>query len=79
MGLSGALALFWKCKYEVRILSASSRIIDAEVKLGELVFYMSFVYGDPVRQRRVVVWDELKDIGLNRSGGGSWLVILTNS
>ncbi|KAF3595564.1 hypothetical protein DY000_02025878 [Brassica cretica] len=35
MGLSGGLVLFWKCKYEVRILYASSRIIDAEVKLGD--------------------------------------------
>lgn len=27
------------------------------------------MYGDPVRRRRVTVWNELKDIGLNRTGG----------
>ena len=28
VGLSGGLALFWRSKYEVEVLSASSRIID---------------------------------------------------
>ena len=83
MGLSGGLALFWKNKYEVKILSATSRIIDAEVKLGVLCFYMSFVYGDPIRQLCVAVWEELKDIDLNRSGGwfldGDFNELMNNS
>ena len=40
VGLSGGLALFWKEKYDVKVLSASARIIDAEVKLGVQVFYV---------------------------------------
>ncbi|WZY69216.1 hypothetical protein YC2023_001456 [Brassica napus] len=83
VGLSGGLALFWKKKHEVKILSASARIIDTEVKLGAVVFYMSFVYGDPVRQRRIAVWNELKVIALNRTGGwflaGDFNELMNNS
>lgn len=38
MDLSGGLSLFWRSMYEVQILSASARIIDTEVKLGDLCF-----------------------------------------
>lgn len=57
----------------MEILHASSRIIDTRVKIEGLRFYMSFIYGDPVRQRRHVVWELLRDISLNRDGG--WLLI----
>ncbi|KAF2574698.1 hypothetical protein F2Q70_00004853 [Brassica cretica] len=69
VGLSGGLALFWKKSYEVEILRSSSRIIDTKVKAGNLVYYMTFFYGDLVRQRRNEFWTELKSIGLNRNGG----------
>ncbi|KAL0771896.1 hypothetical protein Bca101_037047 [Brassica carinata] len=69
VGLSGGLALFWKQMHEVEVLSASNRIIDTKVKAGNLVFFMTFVYGDPVRQRREEVWNDLKTIGLNRNEG----------
>lgn len=68
VGLSGGLALFWKSRFEVTVLSASARIIDTEVKLGETKYFMSFIYGDPVRHNQVAVWDELKDIGPHRNG-----------
>ena len=73
VGLSGGLALFWKSNFEVEVLQASNRIIDTKIKFGSRVFFMSFVYGDPVRQRRSVVWVMLKDIGLNRNGG--WFLV----
>ena len=83
MGLSGGLALFWKSKYEVNVLSASARIIDTEVKLGAVTFYMSFVYGDPVQHRRAAIWNELRDISLNRNGGwfltGDFNELMNNS
>ena len=69
VGLSGGLALFWKKSYEVEILRSSSRIMDTKVKAGNLVYYMTFFYGDLVRQRRNEFWTELKSIGLNRNGG----------
>lgn len=73
VGLSGGLALFWKKKYDVKILSASARLIDAEIRCGGVLFYMPFVYGDPVLQRRAAVWNMLVDIGLTRSGG--WFLV----
>lgn len=73
VGLSGGMALFWKNSYEVEILSSLNRIIDAKVRIGSLTFYMSFVYGDPVRQRRQEVWNRLADIGVQRNGG--WFLV----
>lgn len=73
MGLSGGLALFWKNNFEVEVLSSSSRVIDTKIKAGSRSFYISFVYGDPVQQRRAEVWNILKDIGLHRSGG--WFLV----
>lgn len=54
-------------------LFSSSRIIDTRVKIGGLRFYMSFIYGDPVKHRRHVVWDLLRDICLSREGG--WFLV----
>ena len=34
---------------------------------------MSFIYGDPVRQRRRAVWEVLRDISLTRVG--RWFLI----
>ena len=73
VGLSGGLALFWKNSYEVEIPFSSNRIIDVKVKIGSLCYFMSFVYGDPVRQRRQEVWNMLQDIGEQRTGG--WFLV----
>lgn len=73
VGLSGGLALFWKTTYDVEILSTSNRIIDTKVKIGSLSFFMTFVYGDPVCNRRHLVWNTLKVLGENRTGG--WFLI----
>ncbi|KAL1190944.1 hypothetical protein V5N11_020917 [Cardamine amara subsp. amara] len=72
-GLSGRLALFRKASYTVEGLHSDKRIIDVKVMLGELSFLISFVYGDPVRHLRQVVWDNLIEIGSNRED--AWLVI----
>lgn len=69
MGLSGGLAVFWRNSYEVEVMSASNRVIDTKVKQGNSVFYLTFVYGDPVRHKRRLVWNALQDIGLNRNDG----------
>lgn len=55
IGCSGGLALLWKKSYDVEVLSSCSRIIDIRVKLGSLVFYISCVYGDPVKERHKLV------------------------
>ena len=69
VGLSGGLALFWKQSFQVEVLSSSNRMIDTKVKAGNIDCFMTFVYGDPVRQRRHEVWNVLKTIGLSRNGG----------
>lgn len=47
----------------VEILHSDKRIIDLKITIGSLVFFLSCAYGDPVRERRKVVWDKLIDIG----------------
>ncbi|KAL1194356.1 hypothetical protein V5N11_017825 [Cardamine amara subsp. amara] len=70
-GMSGGLALFWKAAYKVDVLHSDKRII--KVNLGSLVFFISFVYGDPARQLRQVIWDKVTEIGSTRTD--AWLVI----
>lgn len=72
LGLSGGLAVFWKNSYDVEILSGDKRIIDMKVRCGPLAFFLSCVYGDPVRARRQDVWDRLVDIGLRSNE--AWLL-----
>ena len=69
VGLGGGLALFWKNSFEVEVLRSSNRFIDMKIKSGNKCYYMTFVYVDPVRQKREEVWSELKMISLNRSEG----------
>lgn len=73
VGLSGGLALFWRNSHEVEVISAYDRIIDVKVKQRDLVFFISFVYGDLMRHKRHIVWDNLKSIGLNRNAG--WCLV----
>ena len=66
-GRSGGLAVFWKSSYNVEVLKADKRIIDLKVRMGSLVFFLSCIYGDPVRAHRKVVWDRISNIGLLRN------------
>lgn len=65
-GLSGGLALMWKNCLDIDILSSNKRVIDLKVKMGSLSFYLSCVYGDPVRANRKAVWNYLSNIGVLR-------------
>ena len=67
IGLSGGLAVMWKGCYKVDVLEADKRIIDLHVTAGSLGFYLSCIYGDPVRARRSLVWDRLSTIGMVRN------------
>ncbi|KAL0751744.1 hypothetical protein Bca101_033747 [Brassica carinata] len=73
VGLSGRLALFWKTSLDVDILSANKRIIDLKVKIGSLSFYVSCMYGDPIRARRNFVWNQLSTIGASRDD--AWVLV----
>ena len=73
VGLSGGLAVFWKQCYGVEVLTADKRIIDLRVKIGSLTFFLSCIYGDPVRARRNLVWDRITSIGASRDE--AWILV----
>lgn len=52
---------------------ADKRVFDVEVKCGSLHFFISFVYGDPVRHLRPEVWERLTQIGVGRDE--PWFVV----
>lgn len=61
----------WRDSYSVSILSADKMIIDVEVMFGSIKFFLTCVYGDPVRAKRQEVWERLTSIGLVRNE--AWL------
>lgn len=73
IGRSGGLAVMWKRSYEVEVLSMDNRIIDLKVTIGSLVFFLTCVYGDPVRGRRKWVWEKLINIGIQRDE--AWVLV----
>lgn len=52
IGLSGGLALMWKSNFDVAVLSCDKRIIDVKVTFCSISFFLTCVYGDPVRSKR---------------------------
>ena len=42
-------------------------MIDAETEALRKVVYLTFVYGDPVQQRREQMWERFTRYGLSRS------------
>ncbi|XP_043721146.1 uncharacterized protein LOC122668675 [Telopea speciosissima] len=64
IGASGGLALFWNHSITVDILCSDSNIIDSKVTQQDgSTFFMTSVYGAPVRTRRQDVWNRLIQIG----------------
>lgn len=55
VGKSGGLAVMWKESCMIEVLQANRRLMDLKVKLQDKVFYMTGVYGDPIKSRRVEV------------------------
>lgn len=50
-----------------------NRCIDTKVKVGSFVFFMTFVYGDPVKQHRRLVWDKIKTLCSQRNE--AWFLV----
>ena len=71
-GLSGGLAVMWKDSYQVVVLSSDKRIINLRISIGSTSFFLTLVYGDPVKARRREVWDRLTQIGLGRDD--AWML-----
>lgn len=68
VGRSGGLALMWKDSLSIKILYSDKRLIDVEVTCQDKVFFLIFVYGDPVKENRSKLWERLVRIGVNRDG-----------
>lgn len=63
----------WKQCYNMKVLQEDKRIIDLQVRMGSLVFYLTCVYGDPVKERRHAVWERLSDMGASRDS--PWMLV----
>ncbi|XP_019095662.1 PREDICTED: uncharacterized protein LOC104763574 [Camelina sativa] len=68
LGKSGGLALMWKEEVHIKVLHSDKRTIDVQVKWQDKEFFLSCIYGDPVRGERGKVWERLTRIGIERRG-----------
>ncbi|KAG2270598.1 hypothetical protein Bca52824_065153 [Brassica carinata] len=59
LGRSGGLAVMWKESFRMEILQANRRVIDMRVKWQDKSFFLSCIYGEPVKNRRSEVWERL--------------------
>ena len=73
LGLSGGLALFFMDDFQVNVLFSNNRMIDIEAIIDGIKVYMTFVYGDPVLERRDQVWERLTRFSTTRNG--PWFMI----
>ncbi|XP_043710408.1 uncharacterized protein LOC122659358 [Telopea speciosissima] len=68
-GASGGLALLWNDFVTLNVLSSDARIVDVEVTAADHPpFFLTWVYGDPLRHKRKEVWDRITSIGGQRQG-----------
>ncbi|KAF8113566.1 hypothetical protein N665_0048s0027 [Sinapis alba] len=73
LGLSGGLALFFMEDFQVNVLFSNNRMIDIEAIIDGIKVFMTFVYGDPVLERREQVWERLTRFSTIKSG--PWFMI----
>ena len=71
-GLGGGLALFWKHDIDLEVMSFSQNFIDTRLKVKSKLFFLTLVYGDPVKQNRKAVWDQISSLRLNPED--AWLL-----
>ena len=59
LGFIGGLALFSMDEFQVNVLFSNNRMIDIKTVIDGIKVFMTFVYGDPVLERRDQVWERL--------------------
>ena len=64
---AGGLALLWKKEIEVEVLAFCQNFIDTRIKAKGKVFFVTFVYGERDRSKRLQVWNQLRDQAAERS------------
>ena len=67
IGRSGGLAVLWRDSCKIAIQQANRRLIDMKVEWQDKSFFLTGVYGDPVKSKRGLVWERLMRIGIKRA------------
>ena len=70
---SGGLALLWKNSVNISFKHVDKHLVDLEVQMGGETFFMSCIYGEPVRKNRPRLWERLSRIGAHRKE--AWCMI----
>ena len=73
LSLSRGLALFFMDEFQVNVLFSKNRMIYIEAVIDGIKVFMTFVYGDPVLERRNRVWERLTRFSTTRTG--PWFMI----
>ncbi|OMO52105.1 reverse transcriptase [Corchorus capsularis] len=59
-GRSGGLALWWNSDFNLEVIADSRNFIDVGTDLGEQgSWFCTFIYGDPRREGRRAVWEQI--------------------
>lgn len=66
IGKSGGLAVLWKETCNISVYQANNMIMDLQVSWRDKSFYLTGVYGEPVKGNRNGVWERLTRIGVNK-------------
>ncbi|KAG2307383.1 hypothetical protein Bca52824_027131 [Brassica carinata] len=72
IGKGGGLAVMWTQNCKVEVLQANNRLLDLKVLWQSKSFFLTCVYGEPIRGRRSDVWEKITRIGINRTG--AWVM-----
>lgn len=62
VGLSGGLALFWKKSVTIDLNFVDKNLLDCRIQFGSCFFYVSCIYGNPVKKFRKNVWERVTRI-----------------
>ncbi|XP_043705870.1 uncharacterized protein LOC122655670 [Telopea speciosissima] len=67
-GASGGLALLWKANINIWVLASGPHFIDSKVSLDNgSFFYMTAVYGSPIKEKRQQVWEDIIALSMGRN------------
>lgn len=66
IGYSGGLALLWKDSVNISFKFVDKHLVDFGVQRGNDVFFVSCIYGEPVKKDRPRLWERLSRIGVHR-------------
>ncbi|XP_048605758.1 uncharacterized protein LOC106359240 [Brassica napus] len=72
VGKGGGLAVLWKKSCKVEVLQANRRVIDLKIQWQEKMFFLTCVYGEPIKGKRGDVWERITRTGTTRNG--AWVM-----